>query len=75
MLSMRLGQAVRDRPGKGGEVGVILWVQHLFFHEFPKPFNQVQVGRVRRQVEQLDFQGLRQSPHDLALLMARVVQY
>ena len=75
MLRVRLGQAVRDRPGKGGEVGVILGVQYLLFHEFPKPFDQVQIGRVRRQVEQFDFEGLRQSPHDFALLIASVVQY
>lgn len=33
-----------------------------------------QVWRVRRQVEQFDFQELRQSRHDFALLTARVVE-
>ena len=54
---------------------VIGGTQAVALDELPDPFDQVQVRRVRRQVQHFYVQLLRQVCHQRALLVCRVVQY
>src|SRR4051812_34818700 len=68
-------QALQDRRLEAGEVLVVPAGQDLLLYELPQPLDEVQVRRVRRQVQQLDPQLCGQEPHHLALLVAGVIQH
>jgi hypothetical protein len=36
--------------------GVIMGVQAAFFHQLPEPFDQVELGRIRREKQQLNLE-------------------
>src|SRR3954466_8941274 len=57
----QVGQAPVDGGRASREVLVVCRVQRLLAQEPPQPLDQVQVGRVTRQVQQFDLQRLRQA--------------
>lgn len=74
MLGGHLGKAVADRVLKGCAVGIVLGVQTLLFDKLPQALNQIEIGRVRGQVEQFDAQGCGEGLHQGTALIARIVQ-
>src|ERR1700722_13969731 len=72
------GQVIQTPSDDGGErlvVGVVGGVEAFLLDELPQAFDQIEIGGVRRQVQQLDTQLGRQVAHQRALLVARVVQH
>lgn len=71
-------QLVEASVNRGLEVGVIRMVtrvQGLFLDELPKPLDQIEVGGVRGQKQQLDVQLLRHVSDKLAPLIRGVIEY
>ena len=60
---------------KVGVVGVVARVEGLLLHKHPEPLDEVQVGGVRRQEEQLDPQRPGLVSHQRTALVGRVVEY
>lgn len=74
MFDGKISQALADGLGEAVEVGVVFGVEALLFDELPEPFNEVEVGRVGGQEEQLDAQGGGVLNHDVTALIAGIVQ-
>ena len=55
--------------------GVVAAVEAILFDELPQPLDQVEVGRVARQEQQVDAPCDGVDHHELAVLVARVVQH
>lgn len=72
------GQVIEALLDGGRELlvlGVVGRTQALRLDELPDPLDQVQIGRVRRQVQQFDPQLLGQIVYQRALLVACIVQH
>ena len=76
LLVLCVGQAdaVADRLAERTKVGVVFRVQGLLLDELPKSLDEVQIGRVGRQVDQLYVQRFGQFSHHRAFLISGVVQ-
>ena len=57
---MSLAQAVANGHFEVFEVGIVDGIQALLFDELPQPLNEIEVRRIRWQVESFDLQGLGQ---------------
>ena len=66
---------IENRAFKFRIRGIILGVQAAFFHQLPKPLNQVELRRIGRQKQQLDVQVGGDLLHQPAALIPGVVQY
>jgi hypothetical protein len=75
VFCFKVTQTLVDGRSKRLVVGVKDGLQALLLDEFPDSFDQVQVGGVRRQLHQVDAQLFGQTPHQIALLVASVVQH
>ena len=56
-------------------VRIVLGVQALLFDKLPEALNQIQIGRVGGQEQQLDAQPLRQTLHQRTPLIAGIVEH
>jgi len=68
-------EAAVDRVAEIGKCVVVASVKDVSFDELPEPFDQVEVGRIRRQELQLDVERRRQVDDQRAVLIAGVVQH
>jgi len=50
----KIGNAGVDAIPEGVKFVIVGAVQYLFFDESPQPFDQIQVGRIGRQVKEFD---------------------
>lgn len=72
---MCLVKAISNGVSKVGEIGVVFRVKNLFLNEFPEPFDEVQVRRIRGEIEQLYIELQSQCGHNAALLITGIVQH
>lgn len=75
MFGWNVLQASVDGLTESGEVIVVFAVEDVAFDEFPQAFDQVQVGRIRRQELQPDVQRCSEVHHQSTALIASVVQH
>jgi len=68
-------QTAVDRGAEFGEGVVVAAVEHVSFDELPQAFDEVEVGRIRRQELQLDVERRRQVDDQRAVLIAGVVEH
>ena len=71
----RFRQTVLDGVLEQLKVLVIFRIQALFADKFPQAFNQIEIGRVRRQKEDFDPQISSLGEHEPTALIARVVHH
>ena len=50
-----MGEKIPNSSLKIIEFSIIMRVNDLFTHELPKSFNQIEIGRIRRQMQDFDF--------------------
>ena len=74
VLCVGQADAVADRLAERAKVGVVFRVQGFLLDELPESLDEVQIGRVGRQVDQLDLQRFGHFSHHGALLISGVVQ-
>mgnify|MGYP000014262482 CR=1 FL=1 len=74
MFGVRLAEALTDCLFERRKVRVIDGIQALLFNKLPQAFNQIQVGRVRGQVQEFNLERGGQSRHQLTFLVAGVIQ-
>jgi len=70
-----LSQAGVNSGCEGTEVRVVLGVQALLFDKLPQPLDEVEVGRIRGQEQQLDPQLLCHGLYERTALIAGIVQH
>jgi hypothetical protein len=70
-----LFKAIGNGVPKVGEIVVIFRIKDFFLNEFPEPFDKIQIRGISGQVKQLDIELQSQCSHDLALLIARIIQH
>ena len=75
MRGMCFVQAPANRCLEGPKIGVVPGVQTLLLGELPQPFNEVQIGRVCGEVQQLDIQFGGQAQDQGTFLIAGIVQH
>ncbi len=52
-----LRQTVRDSVFEEGEVLIVFIIETFFANKFPEPFDQIEIGGVRREKEDLNVQA------------------
>ena len=73
--STQIGDTGVDAILEGVEVVIVGAVQYLLFDESPQPFDQIQVGRIGRQVKEFDAWFVGFVGNRLAFLVSGVVQH
>jgi hypothetical protein len=66
-------QAVRNRVLKRHAVGIVLGVETLLFDKLPQALNEIEIGGIRGEEEQLDPQGCRERLDQGTALIAGIV--
>lgn len=64
-----------DRRLHGGKVGVAARVQTASLDELPESFDQIEIRRVTRQEQEVDAQRPGQRGHQMAMLVAGIIQH
>ena len=75
MFRWYLVEASVDSVAELVQRSIVAPIQNLFLDELTQPLNVVQVWRVRRQKQQLDFQVRGQVDHSRSMLIPCIVQH
>jgi hypothetical protein len=63
-----------DRRTEQVEVGLALVVEDLVLDELPQPFDEIEVGRIRGQEDQLDAEAFSSPQYHSATLVACIIE-